>query len=161
MEDSFKSKTQLKKEADDIQGIGLEISRLSVNSIQKLSLSKEIKEAIIFYQSIKKNSAKRRQAQYIGKILRSIDLSDVNKELELIKNISRLRVKAEHESEKWRNQLIEDPKKIDAFINQFKNTPDNFNQTIVQARKEFLADKKGKNFRNLFRIIISIIENSK
>ena len=60
MEDSIKSKTQLKKEADDIQQFGIEISNLPNHKIKELSLSDEIIEAIIFYKEIKKNSAKRR-----------------------------------------------------------------------------------------------------
>ena len=54
MEDSIKSKTQLKKEADDIQQFGIEISKLPTHKIKELSLSDEIIEAIIFYKEIKK-----------------------------------------------------------------------------------------------------------
>jgi ribosome-associated protein len=54
MEDSIKSKTQLKKEADDIQHFGIEISNLPNHKIKELSLSDEIIEAIIFYKEIKK-----------------------------------------------------------------------------------------------------------
>ena len=56
MEDSIKSKTQLKKEADDKQQFGIEISNLPNHKIKELSLSDEIIEAIIFYKEIKKNN---------------------------------------------------------------------------------------------------------
>ena len=58
MEDHLKSKTKLKREADDVQALGVEIAQLSKQKISSLSLPDDAKEAIIFYQGIKKNSAK-------------------------------------------------------------------------------------------------------
>ena len=160
MEEHLKSKTQLKKEADDVQTLGVEIAQLPKQKITSLSLPEDAKEAIIFYQNIKKNSAKRRQAQYIGKILRGLDLSQVNEELNVIKNISKLRIKLEHEAERWREKLILSPAALDEFINQYQPDISNLNQTISNARKESLADKKSKNYRNLYRLILESIQKS-
>ena len=160
MEEHLKSKTQLKKEADDVQTLGVEIAQLPKQKITSLSLPDDAKEAIIFYQHIKKNSAKRRQAQYIGKILRGLDLSQVNEELNVIKNISKLRIKLEHEAERWREKLISSPAALDEFINQYQPDVSNLNQTISNARKELLADKKSKNYRNLYRLILESIQKS-
>ena len=160
MEEHLKSKTQLKKEADDVQTLGVEIAQLPKQKITSLSLPDDAKEAIIFYQNIKKNSAKRRQAQYIGKILRGLDLSQVNEELNAIKNISKLRIKLEHEAERWREKLITSPAALDEFINQYQPDISNLNQTISNARKESLTDKKSKNYRNLYRLILESIQKS-
>ncbi|MGA1663768.1 MAG: ribosome biogenesis factor YjgA [Methylophilaceae bacterium] len=160
MEEHLKSKTQLKKEADDVQTLGVEIAQLPKQKITSLSLPDDAKEAIIFYQNIKKNSAKRRQAQYIGKILRGLDLSQVIEELNVIKNISKLRIKLEHEAERWREKLITSPAALDEFINQYQPDVSNLNQTISNARKESLADKKSKNYRNLYRLILESIQKS-
>jgi len=160
MEEHLKSKTQLKKEADDVQTLGVEIAQLPKQKITSLSLPDDAKEAIIFYQHIKKNSAKRRQAQFIGKILRGLDLSQVNEELNVIKNISKLRIKLEHEAERWREKLISSPAALDEFINQYQPDISNLNQTISNARKESLADKKSKNYRNLYRLILESIQKS-
>ena len=160
MEEHLKSKTQLKKEADNVQTLGVEIAQLPKQKITSLSLPDDAKEAIIFYQNIKKNSAKRRQAQYIGKILRGLDLSQVNEELNVIKNISKLRIKLEHEAERWREKLISSPAALDEFINQYQPDISNLNQTISNARKESLTDKKSKNYRNLYRLILESIQKS-
>ena len=158
MEDSIKSKTQLKKEADDIQHFGIEISNLPNHKIKELSLSDEIIEAIIFYKEIKKNSAKRRQAQFLGKLLRDFDLSNVTQEMETLKAFSRLQVKFEHEAELWRDKLINDQSALNEYINEFQPDLTNLNQTINAARKEFQSDKKSKNYRNLYRIILTDIK---
>jgi len=161
MEDSIKSKTQLKKEADDIQQFGIEISNLPNHKIKELSLSDEIIEAIIFYKEIKKNSAKRRQAQFLGKLLRDFDLSNVTQEMDTLKAFSRLQVKFEHEAELWRDKLINDQSALNEFINEFQPDLTNLNQTINAARKEFQSDKKSKNYRNLYRIILADIKKIK
>ena len=158
MEDSIKSKTQLKKEADDIQQFGIEISNLPNHKIKELSLSDEIIEAIIFYKEIKKNSAKRRQAQFLGKLLRDFDLSNVTQEMDTIKAFSRLQVKFEHEAELWRDKLINDQSALNEYINEFQPDLTNLNQTINAARKEFQSDKKSTNYRNLYRIILTDIK---
>ena len=158
MEDSIKSKTQLKKEADDIQQFGIEISNLPNHKIKELSLSDEIIEAIIFYKEIKKNSAKRRQAQFLGKLLRDFDLSNVTQEMDTLKAFSRLQVKFEHEAELWRDKLINDQSALNEYINEFQPDLTNLNQTINAARKEFQSDKKNKNYRNLYRIILADIK---
>lgn len=158
MEDSIKSKTQLKKEADDIQQFGIEISNLPNHKIKELSLSDEIIEAIIFYKEIKKNSAKRRQAQFLGKLLRDFDLSNVTQEMDTLKAFSRLQVKFEHEAELWRDKLINDQSALNEYINEFQPDLTNLNQTINAARKEFQSDKKSKNYRNLYRIILADIK---
>jgi ribosome-associated protein len=161
MEDSIKSKTQLKKEADDIQQFGIEISNLPNHKIKELSLSDEIIEAIIFYKEIKKNSAKRRQAQFLGKLLRDFDLSNVTQEMDTLKAFSRLQVKFEHEAELWRDKLINDQSALNEYINEFQPDLNNFNQTINAARKEFQSDKKSKNYRNLYRVILADIKKIK
>jgi ribosome-associated protein len=158
MEDSIKSKTQLKKEADDIQQFGIEISNLPNHKIKELSLSDEIIEAIIFYKEIKKNSAKRRQAQFLGKLLRDFDLSNVTQEMDKLKAFSRLQVKFEHEAELWRDKLINDQSALNEYINEFQPDLTNLNQTINAARKEFQSDKKSKNYRKLYRIILTDIK---
>ena len=158
MEDSIKSKTQLKKEADDIQQFGIEISNLPNHKIKELSLSDEIIEAIIFYKEIKKNSAKRRQAQFLGKLLRDFDLSNVTQEMDTLKAFSKLQVKFEHEAELWRDKLINDQSALNEFINEFQPDLTNLNQTINAARKEFQSNKKSKNYRNLYRIILADIK---
>ena len=158
MEDSIKSKTQLKKEADDIQQFGIEISNLPNHKIKELSLSDEIIEAIIFYKEIKKNSAKRRQAQFLGKLLRDFDLSNVTQEIDTLKAFSRLQVKFEHEAELWRDKLINDQSALNEYINEFQPDLTNLNQTINAARKEFQSDKKSKNYRTLYRIILADIK---
>ena len=71
-----------------------------------------------------------------------------------------MRIKLEHEAEGWREKLISSPAALDEFINQYQPDISNLNQTISNARKESLADKKSKNYRNLYRLILESIQKS-
>lgn len=156
MEDIIKSKTELKKEAEAIQDLGIKISNLSDSIIEDLSLPKSVIDAIFDYKKIKKNSAKRRQAQYIGKLMRDIDLEAVKHEVSLIENHSRVNVEIEHKAEKLRELLLASDQEKTKFFDTYKVEPD-FNQTLINARKEASQNKRGKNYRNLFRMIKEIV----
>ena len=156
MEDIIKSKTELKKEAEAIQDLGIKISELSDSIIENLSLSKSVIDAIFEYKRIKKNSAKRRQAQYIGKLMRDIDLEAVRHEVNLIENHSRINVEIEYKAEKLREQLLMSDQEKSKFFNDYVVNSD-FNQALVGARKEITQNKRGKNYKNLFRMIKEII----
>ena len=68
------SKTKLKKDSKNIQELGKKISKLSINKIELFKFSPNIFVIIINLKKIKSNSAKKRQIQYLGKLLREIDL---------------------------------------------------------------------------------------
>jgi ribosome-associated protein len=156
MEDSIKSKTELKKEAEAIQDLGIKISELSDSLIENLSLPKSVIDAIFDYKKIKKNSAKRRQAQYIGKLMRDIDLEAVRHEVSLIENHSRINVEIEHKAEKLRELLLVSDQEKTKFFDSYQVKPD-FNLTLINARREVSQNKRGKNYRNLFRMIKEIL----
>jgi len=90
--------------------------------------------------------------------LRDFDLSNVTQEMDTLKAFSRLQVKFEHEAELWRDKLINDQSALNEYINEFQPDLTNLNQTINAARKEFQSDKKSKNYRNLYRIILADIK---
>jgi ribosome-associated protein len=93
--------------------------------------------------------------------LRDFDLSNVTQEMDTLKAFSRLQVKFEHEAELWRDKLINDQSALNEYINEFQPDLNNLNQTINAARKEFQSDKKSKNYRNLYRVILADIKKIK
>ena len=83
--DSVISKTELKKDSKKIQEFGRRISELTINNIEAFKFPSNIYEATIDLKNIKSNSAKKRQVQYLGKLLREIDLTDAFFNYETIK----------------------------------------------------------------------------
>ncbi|MCF6248481.1 MAG: DUF615 domain-containing protein [Desulfobacula sp.] len=68
-----KSKTQIKKEAEELQKLGEELIKLSSPQLERMALPDSLRKALIEARSIKSNIAGRRQRQYIGALMREVD----------------------------------------------------------------------------------------
>jgi ribosome-associated protein len=82
----------------------------------------------------------------------------VTKEMETLKGSLRLQIKFEHEAELWRDKLVNDQTTLAEYIDEFQPDLTNLNQTINAARREYESNKKSKNYRNLYRIILADIK---
>jgi ribosome-associated protein len=78
--------------------------------------------------------------------------------MEILKGSLRLQIKFEHEAELWRDKLVNDQATLAEYIDEFQPDLTNLNQTINAARREYESNKKSKNYRNLYRIILADIK---
>jgi ribosome-associated protein len=153
------SKTQLKKIAKDIEDFGYKLTLLTEEQIQRLNLTDDIKEVIFEYKKIKSNSAKKRHRQYLGKLLRDIDLTFVNEDYQRIQNHSLIAKQAFHEIENWRDQLIQDESKLKDFIDIYPKTDIQKCRTLLKnAIKEAQKDQTKKAQRLFFKYLREVIE---
>ena len=70
------SKSEIKRDAEELKRLGAEMIDLGKNSLDKIPLDEELRDAIELAQKIKKE-ARRRQLQLIGKMLRSRDVEPI------------------------------------------------------------------------------------
>ena len=153
------SKTQLKKIAKDIEDFGYKLTLLTDEQIQGLSLTDNIKEAIYEYKKIRSNSAKKRHRQYLGKILRDIDLSLVNEDYQRIQNHSLIAKQAFHAIENWRDQLLQDESKLKDFIDIYPKTDIQKCRTLLKnAIKEAQQGQAKKAQRLFFKYLREVKE---
>ncbi len=68
-----KSKTEKKKEVEELQKLGEQLSNLPAVQIRRMNLPEDLKSALIDGQSITSNIAGRRHRQYIGVLMRGVD----------------------------------------------------------------------------------------
>ena len=150
----FVSKTELKKDSKKIQAFGKKISELSSEEISSFKFPDTILKAIKDCKSIKSNVAKKRQVQYLGKLLREIDLSKVYLKMDQINSNSQLEVRNNHKAEIWRERLIQDK---DAVTELIRLCPDVERQKIRQLIQNTLKETKASNppkyYRQLFKYI--------
>ena len=155
------SKTELKKDSKKIQALGRSIAELSADEIKKFNFPTNIQQAIRKIKAIKSNSAKNRQTQYLGKLLRSIDLTEAYIVMEQLRTNSQKGIQLDHYIEKWRDRLIGDKEAITEFISLYSSSE---NQTIRQliqnSLKEKASNKPPKSYRQLFQAIKVIINKS-
>jgi ribosome-associated protein len=103
-----KSKTQKKREADELQKIGVSLIDWRLEKLDQLPLPASLKQAILDAKSLKSHGAMRRQAQLIGKLMRSTDLEDFLPIYHEILDEANAKTASFHHIEIWRTRLIEE-----------------------------------------------------
>src|SRR5260370_11684836 len=84
MQDEIVSKTRRKKEMLELQALGVALVELPESQLLEMSLEDSLREAIIAARRITSHEARRRQMQYIGRLMREIDPAPVRARLEAI-----------------------------------------------------------------------------
>lgn len=106
--DSFDtpSKSQLKKENQEFREIGEQLVSLANSQLEKIALDDSVMAAIKEARRLKNLDAKRRQIQYIGKLLRSIDITEIKYSLDKLNHQSQTFRQHFAKLEQWRDRLI-------------------------------------------------------
>jgi ribosome-associated protein len=105
-------------------------------------------------QRIRSREALRRQLQYVGRLMREVDPAPIRAQLEAWDGRSRAATAAHHQAERWRERLLGD----DAALTEFARTHpradlQRLRACVREARKERLAGREPRHFRELFRLI--------
>lgn len=73
------SKSQRKREAQALQELGLKLTELNPTQLQELPITEAVLAAVEEYRNLpNSHGAKRRQLQYIGKVMRECDYEEVS-----------------------------------------------------------------------------------
>lgn len=106
-EEDIISRTQIKREAEALQKIGEFLVDMSKNQLALVPLEGELSAAIVIARRLKNREGKRRQLQYIGKIMRAIDITPITDAIDKIKLQSQRQRGLRKEAEVWRDKMIE------------------------------------------------------
>src|SRR5690606_35989055 len=113
------SKSQLKRDMTALQKLGQRLVGLSRDKLTQLPLAERLHEAILEAQRVTAHEGKRRQMQYIGKLVRDANADAIAAQLNEWDNDSRERAAHFHELEHWRDQLLKGDAELTAFIARY------------------------------------------
>jgi ribosome-associated protein len=148
------SKTQRKHEMHALQAIGEELVALPGNRLANINLPDSLRDAILEARRINQRGARRRQLQYIGRLMRDVDADSIRKQLEEIRGGSAQEVAIMHRAERWRERLLSNDTAISEFVNAFPGVDVQKLRTMLRnAKQEAAAEKPPKFYRALFREI--------
>jgi len=102
-----KSRSQQKREAEAVQDLGERLLTLNDKQLKKLQLDENLLEAVLLAKEIKAYGGKKRQLQYIGKLMRSLDVSTIDQYFEQVDNQHNLQNAKFRALENWRDKLVE------------------------------------------------------
>jgi ribosome-associated protein len=148
------SKTEMKEDMEALQKLGVELVALKPSVLEKFPLSDELATAISDAQRFK-NEAKRRQLQYIGKLMRHIDPEAIQQALDKYRNKHSQASAELHKLEALRDRIIaEGDSAIAEVINEHPTADrQRLRQLARQANKEKQTNKPPRAFREIFQIL--------
>lgn len=158
-EDEWVSKTQMKKQMNDLQALGMELTKLSSDTLKKIGLDEELFEAIATYKKITSNSALKRQAQFIGRLMRDTDPAPIEAYLAKLRGDNEAHNAFLQRVEQARTRLLADDGAITQFMADFPQADAGKLRTLIRnTKKEQEQNKPPKNFRALFQEIKAVME---
>ena len=138
------SKTDLKAVSTELQKLGEQLLTLRADLMAPLPLSEKLVDAIDQARRITNFEGKRRQMQFVGKLMRGLDdetLNSVRAALDAQHNGSARETLALHQAETWRDDLIAREAAFGEWVQQFPRTDSQQLRALIrQARKDLPAD---------------------
>ncbi|WP_294611331.1 ribosome biogenesis factor YjgA [uncultured Gilliamella sp.] len=148
----YVSKSEIKRDAEVLKKLGIELVNLSKNEIIKIPLDDDLLNAIDLAQRIKKEGY-RRQIQYIGKLLRNRDIEPITQALDKLKNRHNQQVAQFHKLEKLRDELIKTGD-AESIISLFPTADRQQLRTLARlAKKELETNKPLKTSKQIFQYL--------
>lgn len=148
------SKTKKKREVEELQKLGAALIALPAVTLDALDLPAQLLVAVRDAQRFTSHGAKRRQLQFIGKVMRKIDPEPVRAAVAAITNQSATVRARQKRLEQWRERLIADDAALTEFAGAHAGADLQAMRTIIRnARKEIAESKPPRAQRELFRLI--------
>ncbi len=149
------SKSQIKRKCQHLLDLGEEFLKLKAEDLNSLELPEELKAAVATALKIKSRSGLKRQRQYIGKLLRSLDNEAIEARLKKIQHQHDTNTAQFRRLEKWRDNLIDNNKEtLNEIIKRFPDVDrQHINQLIRAANQEQQRNKPPAASRKLFKYL--------
>ena len=157
----YVSKSEMKRDMLELQALGEAIVKLSPGQFVTIPIEDvTLADAIETARRIKHREGLRRQMQYIGKLMRKIDISDIAAAHQKLLDGRKQEAQAFHQLEQWRDQLIENgPNSIEEVVSKFPQADrQHLRQLIMQAAKEKKNNKPPASARKLFKYLRELAE---
>ena len=155
------SKTQLKAEADEKQALGQALLTLRADLMARLDLPDKLLDAIAQARRITNFEGRRRQMQFIGKLMRPLDPEPIREAINEQLNGSAQLTLQLHLAEQWRDKLIASDDVLGTWLTEHPDTDaQQLRALIRQARKDIAKPEKpgeaprhGKSYREIFQLV--------
>jgi len=155
--DDRPSKTRMKQVSHELQDLGEAVVALPDSRIDGLAVAEVLLDAIRQYKKTKSFEGRRRQMQYIGKLMRNHDVEPIR---QAVTDMQLGRAKdslALHQAERWRAELLADDAAATRWIGEHPETDVQQLRSLIRAARKDAAlvpeKRSGRAFRELFQFI--------
>lgn len=160
------SRTDMKRESDALQKLGEDLLTLNADRIDQLGLPEKLVDAVAEAKRITNFEGKRRQMQFIGKLMRKLEdepLAAVRAALQSQRSGPASETLLLHQAEQWRDALLAADGAVALWLEAFPQTDTQQLRALVrQARKDAAAlpntpageaPRHGRAYRDIFQFV--------
>ena len=150
------SRNELKQQMQDLQELGEALATLPADRLDGLKIEERLRDAIDELRRTRSFEGKRRQIQYIGKLMKFEDAEPLREAVASYRVGSAKDTLAMHQAEYWRDQLLADDDALAKWLEEYPQTDVQQMRSLVRsARKEKLepGQRRGRAFRDLFQMV--------
>ena len=159
------SKSELKRQMDELQKLGAQLVAEPRDRVKRVPMPDEVKDAILMCQTITNHEGRRRQLQYVGKMMRTLEEEEVEvirRTLDSWKGAPKAETAALHALERRREKLLADDKALTQLLEENPELDVQHLRTLIRnARKEQAENKPPKAYREIFQILKDLNKKSK
>ena len=159
------SKSQLKREMTALQKLGQVLVDAPRDRVKRVPMPEDVLDAILVCQQTTSHEGKRRQLQYVGKKMRTLEESEVaaiQAAVDSWRGASRSETAALHAIERHRDRLLADDVALTDLRTKYPELDLQHMRTLIRnARKEQAENKPPKAYREIFQILKTLLADSK
>ena len=149
------SKTKRKQAMDELQDLGEELVTLSTDRIKKINIPEDLRDAVRAAQRMTRHDeARRRQMQYIGKLMRNVEVEPIREALALVRGESASETAKLHRLEQLRSTLLADEKVLHEIATRYPSVDLQHLRSLRRAAvKEHEQNKPPRSYRAIFQLL--------
>lgn len=152
------SKTRRKRDMHDLQDLGAALVDVDPRVVAQLALPETLADAIALARTITKHEGRRRQIQYVGRLMRDVDPAPIRAALARLAGVGREAKAHFAAAEAWRDRLLAEADAIDAFVVQHPGVDRaTLAALVADARAERAAGRPPHRYRALFRLVAAAL----
>jgi ribosome-associated protein len=159
------SKSELKRQMTVLQKLGEELVAEARDRVKRVPMPEDVRDAILACQLITNHEGRRRQLQFVGKKMRTLDEEEVaviQRTIDSWKGMSKADTAALHALERRREKLLADDKALTVLLAEHTELDGQHLRTLIRnARKEQAENKPPKAYREIFQILKDISKKGK
>ncbi len=148
------SKSQRKRDVHALQDLGTALVELNAAQLAEFDLPERLVQAITEAQRIHNFEGRRRQMQFIGKLMRDIEPAPIRSRLDILRGVARESVTIQHQIERWRERLLAEEDALTLFADEYPQTDlQRLRSLISSVKRDRENARPPKKYRELFRAL--------
>lgn len=150
--EALPSKTRRKHAMHALQDLGEALVALDPRRLAELQLPERLADAIVQARGIRAHEGRRRQMQYVGKLMRDVDPAPIRDALDRWARGPQEENARFAALERWRDRLLADPAALEEFVGTYPQADRRHLASLVHdANEERTRGGPPHRYRELFR----------